>query len=469
MEPFIPDQTSLAGFQRLQRLGEGSEGEVWLARDEVLQRLVTLKRLRHEGVHRDHTSQRRSLIACAGLTHPSIARVYGVIAQDNALWIVSEYIAGMPISEPSLFSATMSTQVILDIAEALSGIHAAAVVHGDIAPGNIVIDVSGRARLLDFGIARIVGDAATGAGTSGFIAPEVSAGTPVVLEHDTYSLGVTVFWLLCGQVPEYMTDSAGKSLQMLPEQPEDLPWPADTLWQMATALVAELPGERPAMTELTVVLRELIRGFPGNTREQLQGLVADRTTLATDARGMQSLVEKRVVSPKGTSKVKGQMCPPSMTDDARWVNSAIWVWQAIPRYFRSQKYKWWPHYWLLLMLLITFVVAGMTLNKQPPPVIKLLQSRMDIQPGAKPSAHLTPFWLDEVIQQAVTLRWLLDENTATEQLEVTVRCRGAWCQLMMEHRVPKDVHWHQTTLPVTSAPALWQGALTDLVSTAAAE
>ena len=128
-----------------------------------------------------------------------------------------------------------------------------------------------------------------------------------------------------------------------------------------------------------------------------------------------------------------------------------------------------PIIWLPLTSPLIFLVASMMLREPPLSTLALGHSGVDMQPGAKPSAHLTPLWLDQVLQSAVTPHWLLDNTNPDEQLAVTVRCRGSWCQLMMAHNQAELEHWHQTTLPVTSAPALWRGALTDLVNTAAAE
>ena len=535
MRLFGRHTSPLDGYQRLQRLGGGSEGETWLARDLSLQRLVTLKRLHNRGVHLDQSSRQRSLMACASLTHPSIARVYSTVNQGADLWVVAEYVAGISLPAPGILTGYLLTQLALDLAEALQGVHAAGVVHGDIAPNNIVIDTTGRARLLDFGIARIAGDLGTGAGTPGFVAPEVSIVKPVTVQQDAYSVGALIFWLLSGQLPEYLNDSEGERLQVLPTLPNQLVWPAEALWQTATALVAIAPADRPPMPELVAVLRELMRGFPDDPRQQLQRFLLTEHRL-TDA-GLLSLASvvtdvdaeqiefdalfeaepgvsasamagnnDGVVTEAGTSTStstsirlnpllcagtsprldttklpgadtstvamprqsasnhpRGKLAMPTSTsfigDALRQVRKAARFLVALRR----------PMVWASLTLPLIMLTTGMMLREPPLSTLDLQRSRVDMQPGAKPSAHLTPLWLDQVLQGAVKAHWLLDDANSEEQLAVTVRCRGSWCQVMMAHDQTEIEHWHQTTLPVTSAPALWRGALTDLVNTAAAE
>ena len=512
----------LAGYQCLRRLGEGSEGETWLARDLSLQRLVTLKRLYNLGVHRDQSSQRRSLIACAGLTHPSIARVYATLTQGADLWIVAEYVEGISLPAPGIFNGPMLTQLMLDLAEALQGVHAAGVVHGDVAPNNIVIDTSGRARLLDFGIARIAGDVGTGAGTPGFVAPEVLMGEPVAVQQDAYSVGALFFWLLSGQLPEYLNDSEGERLQVLPTPRAELAWPAEALWQAATALVAVTPANRPSMPELVTLLRELKRSFPDDARAPLQrwllgehplpgiesnsprstssftGVDAEQAGFAPVLQAQASVGGAAELSnpPRGVVTEDGAESLPGVVDRARigagpaavaapeqsasnapprksrllisgWPAGGIF--RLLHRALRFVVPLRGPVIGLSLALPLMMLITGMMLREPPPSTLDLQQSRVDMQPGAKPSAHLTPIWLDKVLHRAATPHWLLDDTSSVEQLAVTVRCRGAWCQLMMAHDQAELEHWHQTTLPVTSAPALWRGALTDLVNIAAAE
>lgn len=461
-----PHTRPLDGYQCLRRLGEGSEGETWLALDLRLQRLVTLKRLYSRGVHRDQSSRQRSLMACAGLTHPSIARVYATVVDGADLWIIAEYVAGVSLPTVGTLNGPMLTQLMLDLAEALQGIHAAGVVHGDIAPNNIVIDTSGRARLLDFGIARNTGDLGTGAGTPGFVAPEVLMGEAATVQQDAYSVGALIFWLLSGQLPQYLNDSEGECVQVLPPPPAQRVWPAEALWQVATALVAVSPEARPPLSELVTLLRELMRGFPEDAREQLQRSLPLEHLLP-------GVVDRTLAGAGMAAVVPPDQCP---SDAPRKKSRPLTVqWPAggtsrfLPEALRCVVTLRRPVIWLSLVLPLMLLTTGMMLRKPPPSTLYLQPSRVDMQPGAKPSAHLTPSWMDKVLHRAATTHWLLEGTSSVEQLAVTVRCRGAWCQLMMAHDQARLEHWHQTTLPVTSAPALWRGALTDLVNIAAAE
>ncbi|MEE4202619.1 MAG: protein kinase, partial [Halieaceae bacterium] len=143
---------------------------VWMARDTHLDRLLTVKRL--AGSDREL----RSVALLSDIDATSLARVYGVHQHNETHWLLSEFIDGVSLaSGDMLWPAQAVLPLLIELTSALVAMADAGVVHCDISPGNVLVDVNGRVRLVDFGIAARAGETVSGAGTPGFAAPEVVA------------------------------------------------------------------------------------------------------------------------------------------------------------------------------------------------------------------------------------------------------------------------------------------------------
>ena len=151
--------TRIGPYEIMRLLGAGGMGQVYLARDARLERVVALKRV-VRGVAADPVARARVLRearAAGSLTHPGIAQVYDVIDDSGALVIVMEYVEGMSLRdrlEQGPCGVTESIRICMTVADALGHAHAAGVVHCDIKPANIQLLPSGGVKILDFGIAR---------------------------------------------------------------------------------------------------------------------------------------------------------------------------------------------------------------------------------------------------------------------------------------------------------------------------
>jgi eukaryotic-like serine/threonine-protein kinase len=196
------------------RLGEGGMGTVYRARDTLLKRTVAIKVLASS----DPESARRLLHearAASALNHPNIVTIYAVEQQDETAFIVMEHVDGESLDRaipPEGLAVDRVLDYSRDIADALTEAHAHGIVHRDVKPANVMIARSGRAKVLDFGIARQtpLPDARTRtvtivdaglAGTPGYLAPEQLTGAAAGPRSDLFGLGAVMYHMLAGRPP----------------------------------------------------------------------------------------------------------------------------------------------------------------------------------------------------------------------------------------------------------------------------
>ena len=217
---------TIGPYRVLSQLGQGGMGSVWLAEraDGLFSRRVALK-LVHRSLDAAATERfARERRILAGLDHPHIARLLDAgFTQDGQPYLALEYVEGKPLTtycdEHSL-DLRSRLQLFLQVVSAVQFAHASLVVHRDLKPANILVTPDGQARLLDFGIAKLVEDGRTGdsaltevAGrvfTPDYASPEQILGRPVTTASDIYALGVVLYELLCGRRPyQLKRDSRG--------------------------------------------------------------------------------------------------------------------------------------------------------------------------------------------------------------------------------------------------------------------
>ena len=204
-------------FRLLRRLGEGGMGEVWLAdrAEDGPRRRVALK-LPHAFLLGPEARMRfqRERDVVAGLTHPNIAQLYEAgVSSDSVPYLALECVDGTPITawcrEQSL---ALDGRLALaeKVLEALGYAHSRLIVHRDIKPSNILVTADGQVKLLDFGIAKLLGDAAETGGltqpaarmaTPDYAAPEQLRGDEVTVATDLYAVGAVLFELVTGARP----------------------------------------------------------------------------------------------------------------------------------------------------------------------------------------------------------------------------------------------------------------------------
>jgi eukaryotic-like serine/threonine-protein kinase len=211
-----PAGIELAHFRIEERIGQGGMGAVFRALDTKLQRHVALKLLAPSQSH-DSASVKRfqnEARAAARLDHENIARVYYIGEENGLHFIAFEFISGSTIRDliykRGRLNAHDTVNYALQVAYALNHTSGMGVVHRDIKPSNIIITPKGRSKLVDLGLARKNGSESQGEltlpgstlGTFDYIAPEQAKDPRSVdVRSDIYSLGCTMFHMLCGEVP----------------------------------------------------------------------------------------------------------------------------------------------------------------------------------------------------------------------------------------------------------------------------
>ena len=217
-------------YRALRLLGVGGMSSVWLAErtDVLLNRPVALKlpkaTWRHVGLAQ-RMAQEREILAV--LDHPHIARIYDAgVAADGQPYLALEYVEGRPIDahcRERQLPLRERVALFLQVADAVAHAHAKLVVHRDLKPSNILVTAAGQARLLDFGIAKLIGEAQAGQPeltqnaarvmTPWYAAPEQVRGEPVSTATDTYALGVVLFELLTGSRPYRLPRDTAAALE----------------------------------------------------------------------------------------------------------------------------------------------------------------------------------------------------------------------------------------------------------------
>ena len=263
----------MLGRYRLEaRLARGGMAEVWRARDERSGRRVAVKLL-HPHLLPDDASRARlasEARAVGGLDHPGIIRVLAADAGDRPA-VVLELVEGESLStlleRDGPLDAHTAARIGAEVAEALYHAHTRGVIHRDVKPGNVLIGTDGHARLVDFGIARLLGEALerttqTGMvmGTLRYMAPEQLSGEEVGPRVDLYGLGAVLYEMLTGR-PPHPGASPSALLQELADGPPAMDGLDPTLAAVVTACLQPRPDDRPRHAgEVAKALRAWLAG-----------------------------------------------------------------------------------------------------------------------------------------------------------------------------------------------------------------
>lgn len=205
-------------YEVVARIGAGGMGEVYRARDHRLERDVAVK-IFAPWRRIDDSARRRfrkEALALAKLNHPSIAAVYDVGEQDGRDFLVMEYVPGESLAEKVKTGPLPLAQTLAlgeEIAQALQEAHEHGIVHRDLKPANVIVTPKGHAKVLDFGLAKLLAEEGAGdltlsvpettgpVGTPLYMSPEQTEGQAVDSRTDVWSLGVVLYELLAGKPP----------------------------------------------------------------------------------------------------------------------------------------------------------------------------------------------------------------------------------------------------------------------------
>src|SRR5688500_15074506 len=292
LDPFAALQSALGPQYRLEReLGRGGMGVVFLATDTTLDRRVAVKAVHpelapHESITRRFLAEARTI---ARLRHPNIVAVHAAGSANGLLYYVMDEVAGESLRHKLVRQGRLSPEevarIVSDLASALDAAGRAGVVHRDVKPENVLLDeVTGRALLADFGIARAVaadaGGSSTGqgvaVGTPVYMSPEQAAGEEIDSRSDLYALGVVAYEMLAGHPPfqgphrivvsKHMAERPIPIERVRPEAPRELAGaimralekqPAER-WQSGEEFRQAVAGERATSLPDRRVRRRLV-------------------------------------------------------------------------------------------------------------------------------------------------------------------------------------------------------------------
>ncbi|MHC4533522.1 MAG: protein kinase domain-containing protein [Planctomycetota bacterium] len=232
-------------FRIERELGRGAVGVVYLAHDTKLDRSVAIKSLPAEVTSNSKVQKRwqREARVLASLNHPNIAAIYEELEEvEGVSYLVLEYVPGKNLAELIAEGDLRIEEVLtiaLQIAEALAAAHEHGVIHRDLKPGNIKITPEGKVKVLDFGLAKSVGEEFQGRqttvtepgrvlGTPAYMSPEQTRGKQIDKRSDIWSFTCVLFEMLTGEVP-FEGDSVSDMLaNILHKEPDWKELPANT-------------------------------------------------------------------------------------------------------------------------------------------------------------------------------------------------------------------------------------------------
>lgn len=231
-------------------LGRGAMGMVYMGHDEAIDRAVAIKTIHRRLLRGEDSAEwlerfRREVRAAGRCLHPNIVTVFEYGEENEAPYIVMEYVQGRELRDYLKDRQPMPLRnvvaIILQVLQALGHAHTHGVVHRDIKPGNIILLGDGQVKVTDFGIARLdlsdnLTQVGTAVGTPGYMAPEQFSGQDIDRRADLYAAAVVLFEMLTGARPFNGRGTSELMYQVLNEPP--LP---------ATRLNPRLPAELDAL------------------------------------------------------------------------------------------------------------------------------------------------------------------------------------------------------------------------------
>ncbi|SDD47356.1 serine/threonine-protein kinase [Glycomyces harbinensis] len=261
-------------YQLVDLVGKGGNGSVWRATDMVLRREVALKEVflppdlpPQERAQLIDRSRREAQIA-AGLSHPSVIRVFDVVEHLGLPWIVMELLQARSLAEILTQDGPLPPRVAAKIGLALVGAlqaaHDAGIIHRDVKPGNVLISTDGRCVLSDFGAAQmhqVSGGTTPGKvlGSAHYIAPERAVGHPAEPASDVFSLGVTLYAAVEGR-PPFDRGDAVSTMRAVVQEPPESPRNAGPLTPLLGGMLAKDPQQRAPLAQVRQELASLLAG-----------------------------------------------------------------------------------------------------------------------------------------------------------------------------------------------------------------
>jgi serine/threonine protein kinase/Flp pilus assembly protein TadD len=327
--------TKLGRFEIRSKIGAGGMGEVYLAQDTELNRKVAIKVLPADlATNQDRMRRfKQEATAAAALNHPNIAHIYEIGESDGTNFIAMEFVDGVTLREKIHQERSELRKLLRFLqhaAEGLAKAHAAGIVHRDLKPDNIMITGDGHAKILDFGLAKLVetkpdgaaemGEAATAMmpvqhstpgvvmGTVGYMSPEQAQAKPVDQRSDIFSFGCLLYEAATGRKP-FAGDSIVDTLHKIIHDP-------------APAITDFNPAASP---ELQRVIRKCLAKEPEKRYQTIRDTANDLEELLEEMKGASDI--ERSVAPPANATTSGRQIGggKSTDDDVRAAESTVLI------------------------------------------------------------------------------------------------------------------------------------------------
>ena len=298
--------SSFAHYEIIRQIGVGGMGVVYLGRDTRLDRLVAIKLL-NTRFERNTDNIRRFVQeakAASALNHPNILTIFEIGEIEGSHYIVSEYIEGRTLRDlmkTEKIELRNIVDIVSQIAGALAAAHKARIVHRDIKPENIIVRDDGYVKVLDFGLAKLLPESASGIlaksavqtqnttasgmilGTVNYMSPEQAKGKKVDERTDIFSLGVVLYEMITGKAP-FAGDSIPETFAKLMEhEPEPIRTyvsgvPDAMVWIISRMLEKEPEDRYPSVREAADDLKALSASLSGSLFERSQQRISENRT-----------------------------------------------------------------------------------------------------------------------------------------------------------------------------------------------
>jgi serine/threonine protein kinase/TolB-like protein/Tfp pilus assembly protein PilF len=323
MKKELSANTELSHYRIISKIGAGGMGEVYLAQDTKLDRKVALKILPADLAANQDRMRRfvQEAKAAAALNHPNIAHIYEIGESDGTNFIAMEFVDGNTLREKIYGEKNALKLVIkhlLQVAEGLAKAHASGIVHRDLKPDNIMITRDGHAKVLDFGLAKLVetsgpglgqsegGEAPTAVmqqhsvpgmimGTVGYMSPEQAQAKPVDQRSDIFSFGCLLYEAATGRKP-FAGDSIVDTLHKI-------------IYEPAPAITDLNPSASPGLQR---VIRKCLAKEPEKRYQTIRDTANDLEELLEEMTGVSDIERSVTPSTNTTTSSTG-----STGDDVR--------------------------------------------------------------------------------------------------------------------------------------------------------